>query len=46
MMPVTAKAAQIRLASKAPCRIVNSPMKPLSSGRPAELSMAKANTIA
>ena len=34
-----------RLASKAPCRIVNSPINPLRSGKPAELSIAKANTI-
>ena len=36
----------MRLASNAPCRIVNSPMKPFSSGRPAELSIAMAKTIA
>ena len=44
--PVTAKAAQIRLASNVPCKIVNSPTNPLSSGNPAELSMAMAKTVA
>ena len=46
MTPVTAKAAQMRLASKAPCRMVNSPMNPLSSGSPAELNMAMAKIMA
>ncbi len=44
--PVTAKTAQMRLASNAPCIIVNSPTNPFNSGRPAELSMAMAKMMA
>jgi hypothetical protein len=33
-MPLAANAAQTLLATKTPCRIRNSPMKPFSVGKP------------
>ncbi len=36
-MPNAPQAAHALLTTNAPCRMVNSPMKPLSSGMPSEL---------
>ncbi len=45
-MPLAAKTAHTRLCMKAPCRIRNSPMNPLSVGRPIDDIVISRNTPA
>ena len=45
-MPDTAQYAHTRFAANAPCRIMNSPMKPLSSGSPMEARKMMRVTVA
>ena len=45
-MPETAQAAQRQFTSNAPCKIVNSPINPFSSGRPMLESMTIMKSVA